>query len=119
MSKKYEQLAMDIIEKVGGKHNINDVYHCQTRLRFKLVDESIAKTKELEAMEGVAKVIMNAGVYQVVIGTHVKDVFEEIEKLVDIKGKDVVSDEKKSIFSKVIDLVLSNQSFLHYPVLVW
>ena len=61
MSKKYEQLAMDIIEKVGGKHNINDVYHCQTRLRFKLVDESIAKTKELEAMEGVAKVIMNAG----------------------------------------------------------
>ncbi|MCH4284786.1 MULTISPECIES: beta-glucoside-specific PTS transporter subunit IIABC [Bacillota] len=105
MSKKYEQLAMDIIEKVGGKHNINDVYHCQTRLRFKLVDESIAKTKELEAMEGVAKVIMNAGVYQVVIGTHVKDVFEEIEKLVDIKGKDVVSDEKKSIFSKVIDFV--------------
>lgn len=105
MSRKYEQLAMDIIEKVGGKHNINDVYHCQTRLRFKLADESIAKTSELEAMEGVAKVIMNAGVYQVVIGTHVKDVFEEIEKLVDIKGNEVVSDEKKSIFSKVIDFV--------------
>lgn len=105
MSKQYEQLAMDIIEKVGGKHNINDVYHCQTRLRFKLADESIAKTSELEAMEGVAKVIMNAGVYQVVIGTHVKDVFEEIEKLVDIKGNEVVSDEKKSIFSKVIDFV--------------
>lgn len=107
MSKKYEQLAMDIIEKVGGKHNINDVYHCQTRLRFKLADESIAKTSELEAMEGVAKVIMNAGVYQVVIGTHVKDVFEEIEKLVDIKKENApsASDEKKSIFSKIIDFV--------------
>ena len=47
MSKKYEQLAMDIIEKVGGKHNLNVVYHCQTRLRFKLGDESIAKTKKM------------------------------------------------------------------------
>lgn len=45
---KYEQLAKDILEKVGGTDNINSVFHCITRLRFKLKDESIAKTEELE-----------------------------------------------------------------------
>lgn len=106
MSKKYTQLAEQIIEKVGGKENINDVYHCQTRLRFKLKDESKADTKALEAMDGVAKVMINAGVYQVVIGTHVADVFEEIEKKVDLKkGNDSQPVEKKGIVNTIIDFV--------------
>ncbi len=106
MSKKYTQLAEQIIEKVGGKENINDVYHCQTRLRFKLKDESKADTKALEAMDGVAKVMINAGVYQVVIGTHVADVFEEIEKKVDLKkGNNSQPVEKKGIVNTIIDFV--------------
>lgn len=57
-------------------------------------------------MDGVAKVISNAGVYQVVIGTHVADVFEEIEKLVKITGnEDVSKGEKKSIPNAIIDFV--------------
>lgn len=106
MSKKYEQLAHDIVEKVGGKGNINHVYHCQTRLRFTLADESKADTNALEAMDGVAKVILNAGVYQIVIGTHVKDVFEEIEPLVDRNDhKDQKPAEKKNPLTVVIDFV--------------
>ena len=88
--RKYEQLARDIIKNVGGKENINHVRHCQTRLRFTLADEKIADTAALEATKGVTKVIINAGVYQVVIGTHVADVFEEVEKLVDT-NKNAVS----------------------------
>lgn len=106
MSKKYESLAQDIIKNIGGKQNVKDVYHCQTRLRFKLADEEKADKAALEAMDGVAKVIINAGVYQVVIGTHVADVFEEVEKLVDIK-KDTGDEqgEKKGIVNTVIDFV--------------
>ena len=85
MSKKYEELAQQIIEGVGGKANVSDVYHCQTRLRFKLIDESKADKKAIENLKGVTKVLINAGVFQVIIGTHVAEVFEEIEKLVDIK----------------------------------
>ena len=85
MSRKYEKLAAEIVKNVGGKENINDVYHCQTRLRFKLADEEKADDRRLEETDGVAKVIRNAGVYQVVIGTHVADVFEEIEKLADVR----------------------------------
>lgn len=41
---KYEELAKQILENVGGKENINSVFHCITRLRFKLKDESKANT---------------------------------------------------------------------------
>lgn len=108
MSRKYETLASEIVKKVGGKENVNDVYHCQTRLRFKLADEEKADDKSLEEMDGVAKVIRNAGVYQVVIGTHVADVFEEVEKLVDTgkrKGNSDTADEKQNAFEKIIDFV--------------
>ncbi len=109
MSKKYEQLAADIIEQVGGKENINTAYHCQTRLRFKLKDESIAKDEALKNMDGVAGVIRNAGVYQVVIGTHVADVFEEVEKLAGLNQKEAADapEEKKGAFNTIIDFVAS------------
>ena len=81
MSKEYEGLAREILKGVGGKENVLDVYHCQTRLRFQLADEGKADQAGLEAMDGVAKVLISGGVFQVVIGTHVKYVFEEIEKL--------------------------------------
>lgn len=106
MSKKYEALAKSIVEKIGGKENVNDVYHCVTRLRFKLNNEDIVDDKSIEALDGVTKVIRNAGVFQVVIGTNVADVFEEVEKLVDIKidGSNK-SEEKKGIINTVIDFV--------------
>ncbi|MDO4467772.1 MAG: beta-glucoside-specific PTS transporter subunit IIABC [Bacillota bacterium] len=106
MSKKYEELARQIVEGVGGKANVSDVYHCQTRLRFKLIDESKADQKGLENLNGVTKVLINAGVFQVVIGTHVAEVFEEIEKLVDIKSnKSEQKSEKKGIITTIIDFV--------------
>lgn len=107
MSKKYEKLAQSIINNVGGFGNIDNVYHCQTRLRFKLNDESKANKEALENLDGVVKVIINGGVYQVIIGTHVKEVFEEIEK--DIKpqngDKENKKAEKKSIPGVIIDFI--------------
>lgn len=111
MSKKYEQLAADIIEKVGGQKNIQSAYHCQTRIRFGLADEQLADDEAIKNMDGVAGVIRNAGVYQVVIGTHVADVFEEVEKLADLSsasGKDEgKKEEKKGAMNTVIDFVSS------------
>lgn len=106
MSKKYEELAQQIIEGVGGKANVSDVYHCQTRLRFKLIDESKADKKGIENLKGVTKVLINAGVFQVIIGTHVAEVFEEIEKLVDItSNKSEQESEKKGIITTIIEFV--------------
>ena len=104
MSKEYQTLATQIIALVGGKENVANVYHCQTRLRFTLVDNLKADTEALEKLDGVTKVIINAGQYQIVIGTRVADVFEEIEKLVEI-SQDTTTQEKKGIFDTIIDFV--------------
>lgn len=105
MSKKYEKLSVDIIDKLGGKENIADVYHCQTRLRFKLVDETKVDEDSLKGLDGVATYLFNAGVHQVVIGTDVKAVFEEIEKNININGNTVVEQEKKGIFTTIIEFI--------------
>ncbi|MHC1681482.1 MAG: beta-glucoside-specific PTS transporter subunit IIABC [Clostridiaceae bacterium] len=110
MSKKYENLANKILEYVGGIGNVDDLYHCQTRLRFNLNDENKANKEALEKLDGVAKVLINAGVFQVVIGTHVKSVFEEIEKNIEpkkgnVEKKENKTAEKKSISGSIIDFV--------------
>lgn len=105
MSKKYEGLAHNIIAKLGGKKNITEGYHCQTRLRFKVVDESKIDIEGLESLAGVTKYIFNAGVHQVVIGTHVKEVFEEIEKNLEIDPNKQVQSEKNGPLTAIIDFV--------------
>nr|WP_144922860.1 beta-glucoside-specific PTS transporter subunit IIABC [Paenibacillus bovis] len=75
---KYEKLAKDIIENVGGKENVNSLVHCITRLRFKLKDEGKANTDVLKNMDGVVTVMKSGGQYQVVIGNHVPDVYKAV-----------------------------------------
>lgn len=106
MSKKYEGLARDIVRLVGGKENVTQAYHCQTRLRFTLADEGKADEEAIKAHDGVVGVIHGAGQFQVCIGPHVADVFEEVEKLIDTGEKDVEAPaEKKGAFDRVIDFV--------------
>ena len=105
MTKEYRDLATQIVEEIGGKENISTVYHCQTRLRFTLVDNLKAATDDVKAIDGVTTVIINGGQYQVVIGTHVADVFEEVEKLVEISTEAPVTEEKKGILNSIIDFV--------------
>ncbi|MFQ6365528.1 beta-glucoside-specific PTS transporter subunit IIABC [Lactococcus lactis] len=107
MTKNYEKLAKDIINSLGGSENITEAYHCQTRLRFKVIDEKIINEKEIEDLEGVAKYINNAGVHQVVIGTHVQDVFEEVEKHIPSSREttSITTKEKKNIINVIIDFV--------------
>lgn len=115
---KYEELAKDIIEKVGGTDNIYSVVHCLTRLRFKLKDESKAKTEELKATKGVVAVVQSGGQYQVVIGNHVPDVYKDILAVSGIQGGGEVPDDdapaqKMKPFDAFVDIV----SAIFQPIL--
>lgn len=108
MSAQYENLAKKIVNLIGGKDNVNDAWHCQTRLRFKLKDESRAKTDEIKNLDGVINVLYKGGVYQVVIGPNVADVFEEVEPLLNLNNKTTTKDESKektNFGAKIIDFV--------------
>lgn len=91
MSKEYAPLAAQIIELVGGPDNIKSAFHCQTRLRFGLVDDKKVKVSQLEATDGVLQVMNSGGMYQVVIGMHVKDVFDEADAALKASGHDAAA----------------------------
>ena len=76
-----------------------------------MADEQKADVTRLEETDGVTKVIQNAGVFQVVIGTHVSEVFEEVEKYVDINSKNVSEvTEKKELLIQLLNLLLEHFS---------
>lgn len=103
---KYTELSKDIISNVGGKENVVSLSHCVTRLRFILKDESKANDDVLKNMDGVVTVIKSAGQYQVVIGNHVPDVYDEVCKVAGISGE-VKGDasDNKSFKDKFFDMM--------------
>ena len=86
MSKKYESMAKEVVRLVGGEENIEGMHHCQTRIRFKLKDESIAlnNQEKIAKIEGVMKVLNQGGMFQIVVGMDVANAYEEVEKIVHV-----------------------------------
>ena len=104
---KYEKLAKEILENVGGKENINSLTHCITRLRFRLKDESKANDEALKNNPGVVTVMKSAGQYQVVIGNHVPAVFEDVCAIAGINNDAPVAEDEapKGVLDTLIDII--------------
>lgn len=103
---KYYELAEKIVANVGGKENINSLTHCITRLRFKLKDESKANDDVLKNMDGVVTVMHSAGQYQVVIGNHVGQVYDDVVDIAGISGEGGAPEEASgNIFNRFIDVI--------------
>lgn len=108
--RKYEQLAADIIKNVGGKSNIISLTHCITRLRFRLQDESKAEDDILKKMDGVVTIMKSSGQYQVVIGNHVAEVYEEVCVQTGISSEENAKEKeaggvKQPLSKQIMDLV--------------
>ena len=106
---KNQEIAMRVLNAVGGEGNVNSVVHCATRLRFNLKDESKADTEALNQDPDVIQVVKSGGQYQVVIGSHVSEVYKELvanSKLGDNEGS-VDEGPKGNIFNRLIDIISS------------
>lgn len=106
----YRDLAQFIIDNVGGKENIISVVHCTTRLRFKLKDEAKANDDQLKANDGIVTVVKSSGQYQVVIGTHVDKVYDDVLAVGGLTGGGQVADDYEdksnmSLMDRFIDLI--------------
>ncbi|PWC10797.1 PTS beta-glucoside transporter subunit IIABC [Brenneria corticis] len=107
---KYKTLASEILDGVGGSSNVNSVLHCATRLRFKLKDRSRADINALKDNPGIIMVVESGGQFQVVVGNHVSEVYQD---LLDVSGisenanseSQDDSNNKESIFSRLIDII--------------
>lgn len=74
----YKSYAQNVINELGGKENIVDVYHCATRLRVKLNNRDEVNVSAIEKLSETVAVIDSGGQLQIVIGQHVSDVYKEI-----------------------------------------
>lgn len=112
---KYESLAKEIVKNTGGKENVASLSHCITRLRFKLKDESIAQDDVLKKMDGIVTVMKSGGQYQVVIGNHVAEVYQEIQEL--LGNIEVVSQSGAGKKMKPLDTFIDVISGIFQPIL--
>ncbi|MDB1652048.1 beta-glucoside-specific PTS transporter subunit IIABC [Enterococcus durans] len=102
---KYQALAEEIVQAIGGKENIHGLTHCITRLRFKLKDENKALDEKLKKMSGVVTVMKSGGQYQVVIGNHVPDVYSEVVTVAGIGEEGGELTQEGNLFNRLIDIL--------------
>ena len=95
---KFESDAREMLRLVGGKENIAALTHCVTRMRFTLVDPSIADVPAIEALKSAKGSFTQAGQFQVIIGNEVNDFYDEFVAISGITG--VSKDEAKAIAAK-------------------
>ena len=97
----YAKLAADIKAEVG-ESNIVSAAHCATRLRLVLKESPSAETtKRISEMPAVIQVVEKGGQYQIVIGTHAKDVYEELTKIMTL-DQSAQAEVKQGLFARII-----------------
>ena len=77
---KYHHTASQILEGLGGSENITTLTNCATRLRMELKDNSIIDEQKIRNAGAVGVTKNGQHSAQVIIGTHVQQVADEIEK---------------------------------------
>lgn len=99
----YHKLALDIIDVVGGQKNIANATRCATRLRLVLKETPEGAKEKVSALAGVITVVENNGQFQVVIGTHVGEVYDSVAEALhlDASAKEV-EQPKQGIVNSII-----------------
>ena len=98
-----------IIQNVGGKENINNVWHCMTRLRLDLKDNNKINQENINRLDGIMGSQLQSDQYQIVIGTNVKDYYDIFSKEMELnnntESQSDSKNSKKGIISIFMDIV--------------
>ena len=103
----FKEIAPKIIACVGGAENIQTHTHCMTRLRLVLADKSKADQEALKAIPGVQGVVDKGGMLQIIIGTSVELLYNEMLPMMPATGakapvkENLDGGKKESVISKV------------------
>lgn len=102
----HKEIGLKLLELVGGVDNVHSVFHCITRLRFNLIDQSKADKKKIESTNGVMGILISDDQFQVIIGYDVLKIYNEIKGRLSGEGSEAqnTSDESKSVRSKFRDV---------------
>ena len=105
-----------IIQNVGGKENINNVWHCMTRLRLDLTDNNKINQENINKLEGVMGTQLQSDQFQIVIGTNVKDYYDIFSKEIDINNNSETQDNPKNSKKGIISIFMDVVSGVFGPI---
>ncbi|WP_392551664.1 glucose PTS transporter subunit IIA [Orbus wheelerorum] len=97
----YDQLASQILDKLGGESNIENVTRCATRLRVVTKHRPENVKESISSLTGVITVVDKGGQLQIVIGTNVDKVYDAFVKLVNLDTLPTGGSEQ-SILNRII-----------------
>ncbi|EGP4703377.1 glucose PTS transporter subunit IIA [Enterococcus faecium] len=101
-----QEVAKEIVKYVGGAENVNNAWHCMTRLRFDLRDKKKVDYQALEKIPQVVGTKYQSDQLQVVIGTDVADYFAPVAKELGLdENSQQETGEKKGFVSLFMDTV--------------
>lgn len=107
----YQKLARDILSAIGGEDNLVSYSRCATRLRLMLKDLPADAVEAVKSLPGVITVVLSGGQFQVVIGTHIADVYSAMNQLVD--GNKLNQTASKQ---GILDAVIATMSAVFAPI---
>lgn len=108
-------LAQQIITLIGGSKNVSQSWHCITRLRFNLFDDTKVNMKEINQLNGVIGSQFSGGQYQIIIGAKVAEVFQEMDKQFTNSNNEKTTNNKKNM--NVLDTIFDVISGIFTPLM--
>ena len=78
---KYVLVAQDILKGIGGKDNVVSVSYCTTRLRFVVKNYNQVNEQAVKAAGATGILRPGKNACQVIVGTKVKSIYDELDKL--------------------------------------
>ena len=104
MNKK--ETASAIIKAVGGKGNMKEMFHCVTRLRFYLKDESKVNLEDIKKINGVMGAQYQTDQLQIIIGNDVEQVYAEITNQIGfVHNEETLAQKKKLQMTGVFEVM--------------
>lgn len=104
-----QNLAKTIVNEIGGEENIQQSWHCITRLRFNVADNDKVNIDKIKELDGVLGAQFKSGQFQVIIGDRVAKVHEAISKLIDTDGdnnkQQPAQKQKGNIIERIFDVI--------------
>ena len=111
VKENFKNIATDILNSVGGKDNISDIYHCATRLRIVVNHPDLVDQEKLKKVDGIKGVVIKGQEIQSFIGTKVNEYYSKLIPELHLNEKVNLKQDKsekltfKNALSKVLDFI--------------
>ncbi len=92
MKQDYTKLSKQLVDVLGGKDNISFFTHCTTRLRATLKDKNLVDSEKVKTISGVLDCRWTGDQIQIIIGTHVPDVYDAICEYAGLEKQEAIDE---------------------------